>query len=103
MGEARPVGARVPGMWGDAGLREAALPALAGVVGRAHLLRFTATVPFYGEDFALYQQKARGVMFWLGVGVDGLPHSPDFQADEAAIAVGARAMAALLAARLATP
>jgi metal-dependent amidase/aminoacylase/carboxypeptidase family protein len=107
-GEPHPVGERLPGMFSDARLSEAALPVLAGVVGREHLVRFTATVPFNGEDFAYYQQKVRGAMFWLGVanpaaGINGLPHAPDFQADEAAIAVGARAMAALLAARLAAP
>jgi metal-dependent amidase/aminoacylase/carboxypeptidase family protein len=40
-------------------------------------------------------------MYWLGVanaekGFSGIPHSPDYVADEASIQVGARAMAAVL-------
>jgi metal-dependent amidase/aminoacylase/carboxypeptidase family protein len=93
-----PVAPFLPGMLSDARLSEAAVAPLASVVGRDHLVRVTATVPFNGEDFAYYQQAVPGAMFWLGV--NGLPHAPDFQADERAIAVGARAMAALLRARL---
>ena len=67
-----------------------------------------AALPFSGDDFALYVRQVRGAIFWLGVadpahGINGQPHSPDFQADERAIAVGARAMAALVRSRLAQP
>jgi hypothetical protein len=44
-------------------------------------------------------------MFYLGVanpeaGQGGVPHAPDFAADERAIGIGVRAMSGLLAARL---
>jgi metal-dependent amidase/aminoacylase/carboxypeptidase family protein len=95
----------LPGMMSDSRLSEAAVAPLAEVVGRDHLVRVTASVPFNGEDFAYYQREIPGAMFWLGVadpehGINGLPHSPDFQADERAIAIGARAMAMLLRRRL---
>lgn len=58
--------------------------------------------PYFGEDFAFYQQIIPGAMYWLGVsnadkGTVGAPHSPGYVADEAAILVGSRAMAAVLA------
>jgi metal-dependent amidase/aminoacylase/carboxypeptidase family protein len=45
-------------------------------------------------------------MFYLGVanpeaGLNGLPHSPDFAADERALGIGIRAMAGFLATWLA--
>jgi len=44
---------------------------------------------------------APGVMYWLGVsnsakGTTGMPHSPDYVADEGAILLGARTMAAVM-------
>lgn len=56
---------------------------------------------FNGEDFALWLQKIPGAMFILGVanperGIAGVPHSPDYDADERAINVGTRAMSLLL-------
>jgi metal-dependent amidase/aminoacylase/carboxypeptidase family protein len=96
----------LPGMFSDARLSEAAVEPLAATLGRDHVVRGTASAPFNGEDFAYYQREIPGAMFWLGVadpahGINGMPHSPDFQADERAIAIGARAMAALLRRRLA--
>ncbi|MCO8269325.1 M20/M25/M40 family metallo-hydrolase [Actinoplanes sp. TRM 88003] len=65
-----------------------------------------ASWPFNCEDFALFLDEAPGAMFYLGVadpeaGINGAPHSPDFAADEKAIAHGVRAMAGLLTHRLA--
>ncbi|NIM19891.1 MAG: amidohydrolase [Candidatus Latescibacteria bacterium] len=57
--------------------------------------------PYFSEDFAFYQQRIPGVMFFLGVsneaeGIFGLPHHPMFTVDEDAIAIGAKAMSMLL-------
>ena len=62
----------------------------------------------FSEDFARYQQHIPGAMYWLGVsnaerGTVGMPHSPDFVADEESILVGAKAMAAVLLDFLAKP
>jgi metal-dependent amidase/aminoacylase/carboxypeptidase family protein len=97
-----------PGMFNDAALSNAAVAPLASVIGAEHVMRATASLPFNGEDFALFLQRVPGAMFWLGVadpahGINGQPHSPDFQADERAIAIGARAMAAVIRARMAAP
>lgn len=58
-------------------------------------------VPAFSEDFGSFQALVPGVMFFLGVsnsgaGTAGLPHSPDFVADEGALAVGARAIGAAM-------
>jgi amidohydrolase len=57
--------------------------------------------PYFGEDFAFYQQIIPGALYWLGVsnsekGTVGMPHSPAYVADEESIMVGSRAMAAVL-------
>ena len=63
---------------------------------------------FSGEDFALWLQRAPGAMFLVGVanhdrGILGAPHFPDFDVDEAAIPIAARAMARVLWQRLSQP
>ena len=65
------------------------------------MLEINQITPFFGEDFAYYQQHVPGAMYWLGVsnsaaGTSGMPHTPDFVADEESIFVGAKAMAAVL-------
>lgn len=57
--------------------------------------------PIFSEDFGSLLLGIPGAMFWLGVanpekGISGMPHSPDQAVDEAAIVVGAKAMAAVL-------
>jgi len=64
-----------------------------------------AAYPFNGEDFAYFLHQVPGAMVYLGVanpeaGIHGIPHLPDFAADERAIGVGVRAMAGFLASRL---
>jgi metal-dependent amidase/aminoacylase/carboxypeptidase family protein len=64
-----------------------------------------AALPFNSDDFALFLRQVPGAMLYLGVanpeiGVNGIPHSPDFAADERAIGLGVRAMAGLLLRRL---
>jgi metal-dependent amidase/aminoacylase/carboxypeptidase family protein len=63
-----------------------------------------AAYPFNGEDFALFLHRVRGAMVLLGVanpaeGLNGLPHHPEFGADEGAIAIGVEAMAGFLVSR----
>ncbi|MFE9749494.1 M20 family metallopeptidase [Saccharothrix saharensis] len=66
---------------------------------------FPAAFPFNSEDFALFLRRVPGAMLYLGVanpeeGVNGVPHAPDFAADDRAIGVGVRAVAELLLHRL---
>ena len=58
-------------------------------------------IPAFSEDFGSFQEVVPGVMFFLGVsnpekGWVGMPHSPDYVADEESIFVGARSMVAVL-------
>ncbi len=64
-----------------------------------------AAYPFNGDDFAYFLHRVPGAMFYLGVanpeaGMSGVPHSPDFAADERAIGIGVRVMAGFLSVRL---
>jgi metal-dependent amidase/aminoacylase/carboxypeptidase family protein len=90
----------LPDVVNDSMLVHAAAGPLRSVVGDG-LLELNTVTPYFGEDFAYYQQLIPGAMYWLGVsnsglGYVGMPHSPDFMADEDAIFVGAKAMAAVL-------
>jgi amidohydrolase len=74
--------------------------ALQRVLGAESVIE-TGSSPYFGEDFAFYQQLIPGAMYWLGVsnsekGTVGMPHSPGYVADEASIQVGSRAMSAVL-------
>lgn len=64
-----------------------------------------AMYPFNGDDFAIFLQNVPGAMFYPGVadpsaGINGAPHTPDFAADDRAIAIGVRTMAGFLASRV---
>lgn len=94
-----------PSMVSDTGVTADAAQAVAEVIGSENVLTLRAQHAFSGEDFALYLQRIPGAMFLLGVGneergVLGAPHFPDFDADEAAIQVGTRAMSVALWQRL---
>jgi amidohydrolase len=86
-------------------LSETAAAYLRDTIGTQAVIMLHAAFPFNGEDFALFLQRVPGAMFFLGVanpsaGCNGVPHSPDFAADERAIGIGVRAMAGLLSNRL---
>lgn len=91
----------LPDMINDADLVRASLDPIRSVVGDDGLILVNAATPYFGEDFAFFQQEIPGAMYWLGVsnteeGIVGMPHSPGFVADEEAIMVGARTMVAVL-------
>ena len=75
------------------------------VLGYEHVTQYRASSPFNGEDFAVFLQRAPGVMLLLGVadyaqGRLGIPHQPDFIADEAAIEVAIIASTAVILSRI---
>lgn len=91
----------VPDMVNDPELVRSTLETIRAVVGPDGLLEINQVTPQFSEDFARYQQHVPGAMYWLGVanselGYNGMPHSPGFVADEEAIFVGAKTMAAVL-------
>ena len=81
------------------------LPAIAGALGAGATVEIASIIPVFSEDFGSFQERVPGVFFFLGVsnpanGTVGMPHSPGYVADEGAILVGARAMAAVILDRL---
>lgn len=90
-----------PAMRNDRPVIERAKPTLVEAAGAGNVIPIDATHLFNGEDFALWLQRAPGAMFVIGVanpelGIAGVPHSSDYDADERAITVGTRAMSLLL-------
>jgi metal-dependent amidase/aminoacylase/carboxypeptidase family protein len=95
-----------PAMVNSVELSTAAGRYLSAASGPESVLWARASWPYNCEDFALFLNEAPGAMFYLGVadaasGMNGAPHTLDFAADERAIGHGVRAMAGLLADRLA--
>jgi amidohydrolase len=91
----------LPGVENDPARVEAAVLRLRPELGveRVHLL--DDVVPVFSEDFGFFLDEVPGAMFFLGVanaaqGIVGMPHTPDYVADEEAIFVGARAMTVVL-------
>ncbi len=75
--------------------------AIRSVVGDEGLVVSEGVPALFSEDYGSFQDEFPGVMYWLGVsnpekGTVGMPHSPQYVADEEAIQVGARAMTTVL-------
>jgi metal-dependent amidase/aminoacylase/carboxypeptidase family protein len=93
----------VAGVTNDAQLTDAAIGTITRVTG--HQPVTPRLVPAFSEDFGSFQDRVPGVFFFVGVSnaakkIVGMPHSPDYVADEDAIAFAARTMAAVLLDRL---
>lgn len=91
----------VPGVTNDPELVRQAQESAASVVGPDGVTLLNTVNPAFSEDFGSFQQEVPGVMFFLGVsnpdeGWVGMPHAPDYVADEESIFIGARAMSAVL-------
>jgi metal-dependent amidase/aminoacylase/carboxypeptidase family protein len=73
--------------------------------GHGRVRTMYASVPFRGEDFALFLDRLPGTYTYLGVRAPGAgiessyPHLATFTPDEGAIGFGTRAMAGWLATR----
>jgi amidohydrolase len=91
----------VAGVTNDSTLEAHAGAAIRAALGDSAAVAVGTAPPAFSEDFGSFQEQVPGVMYFLGVGAAGMPHSPGYVADEAAILVGARAMLAVLLERLA--
>ena len=96
----------IAGIDNDPELTRRAVASVRAALGADAVLPIEAVVPAFSEDFGSFQDEVPGTFFFLGVanaerGWAGMPHSPDFVADEEAIFVGARAMLAVLLDQLA--
>lgn len=96
----------IAGIDNDPELTRRAVASVRAALGADAVLPIEAVVPAFSEDFGSFQDEVPGTFFFLGVanperGWAGMPHTPDFVADEEAIFVGARAMLAVLLDQLA--
>lgn len=89
-----------PGVTNDAALFGASKAHLIALLGKDAFIDLQAPPKGFSEDFGAFQALMPGVFFFLGIGADGMPHSPGFVADEGAIPFGIRAMAAVVLGRL---
>lgn len=91
----------MPDVINDRQLVRQSLPALRAVISEEDFLEIKAGYPFNCEDFAFYLKHLPGAMFWLGAanperGMHARLHTSNFDVDEGCIAVGVRAMSAVL-------
>lgn len=91
----------IPDVNNDATLVEAADAVIREVSGESAVYGIDAPTPSFSEDFAFFQERIPGAMFFLGVsnadeGIVGMPHQPSFMVDEDAIAFGVRTMSLVL-------
>lgn len=89
------------GVTNDLTLEQQSRIPIRAVLGDASHIELTTVPTLFSEDFGLFQEEVPGVMYFLGVsnaekGWVGMPHSPDYVADEEAIFAGAKAMAAVM-------
>ena len=89
------------GVTNDSTLVARANAAIAARLGPGAVVPVEGVPPAFSEDFGAFQDKAPGVMYFLGVsnpeaGTVGMPHTPAYVADDGAILVGVRAMTAVL-------
>jgi len=90
----------IAGVTNEPGLVEAANLSARRVLGDEAVVMLQSMTPAFSEDFGSFQEDVPGAMYFLGVsnaerGWVGIPHSPNYVADEEAIFVGARTMAAV--------
>jgi amidohydrolase len=91
----------IAGIDNDPELVRRATAAAESALGAGSMIPIDVVPPAFSEDFGSFQALVPGVMFYIGVsnaekGTVGTPHTPNYVADEEAIFVGARAMAAVL-------
>lgn len=95
------------GVVNDPILMERSNTAIDAALGKGTTVSVPVAPLIFSEDYGSFQEQVPGVFWFLGVsnaekGWVGMPHTPGYVADEAAILVGARAMIAVLLDRLRT-
>ena len=91
----------IAGVDNDPALVKSATASVEAVLGAGSVTPLPALVPAFSEDFGSFQDVVPGAFFFLGVsnpekGIVGMPHTPNYAADDEAIFVGARSMGAVL-------
>ncbi|HBY64288.1 MAG TPA: amidohydrolase [Solibacterales bacterium] len=83
----------------DPALTNSTIPELEAVLGKGNAVKVEPQMG--AEDFAYFQKRIPGVMYWLGIankarGITAMIHTADFDADEDALVVGVKAMSNVL-------
>jgi amidohydrolase len=91
----------IAGVDNDPDLVARAAAVVQSALGEGSVTVLDIVVPAFSEDFGSFQALVPGAFFFLGVsnpekGIVGMPHTPNYAADDEAIFVGARAMGAVL-------
>ncbi|NNE68775.1 MAG: amidohydrolase [Rhodothermales bacterium] len=97
--------AAIAGVTNDSALVARSRAALSALAPDIIVAPITQVIPAFSEDFGSFQRHVPGMMFFLGVsnpenGIRGMPHAPDYVADDGAIAVGARTILTSLLAEM---
>jgi metal-dependent amidase/aminoacylase/carboxypeptidase family protein len=92
-----PVPPTLPDMHSDSVLARRAIAPIEQAIGEGQVRIMYASIPYFGEDFAVFLEEIPGAMFFLGVGnaekgIRAANHSPDYDVDEEGIVVGTKAM-----------
>ncbi len=90
-----------PPLRNDGALVSEVLPVLRELLGPERVLSFRDPYPYSHEDLALYAARIPTALLWLGTanaarGIPSLLHTPDYDVDEDALVVGAKALTAML-------
>jgi metal-dependent amidase/aminoacylase/carboxypeptidase family protein len=98
----------IAGVTNDSTLVARGNQAIRRLLGDDAVVHTEGAPPAFSEDFGSFQSEVPGVMYFLGVsnaaaGTVGMPHTDAYVADDAAILVGVRSMAAVLVDRLGEP
>jgi metal-dependent amidase/aminoacylase/carboxypeptidase family protein len=91
----------MPGIQNNAAVTRNAVASIRAELGEGAADYSTTVIPAFSEDFGHMQALAPSTFFFIGVsnserGWVGMPHTPNYVADEEAIFVGARAMARVM-------
>lgn len=94
-----------PTIQNDPQLTKTAIKLLENAFGKGNVVMNYGQVPFFNDDFAYFQQKTRGVYFFLGgsnleKGMIAMNHAPNFMVDEECMRTGINAFSMLLLKRL---
>lgn len=90
----------------DEVLAHAAMKSISGVYGAQSVIPLYGVPPLpFSDDFAYFQEQVPGVYFFLGVsnsqkGIAGMPHTPNFEADEESIRTGVNYFSSMIIERL---
>lgn len=90
----------------DAALTTGTMKSIASIYGPQSVIPLYGVAPLqFSDDFAYFQKAVPGVYYFLGVsnmekGIAGMPHTPNFEADEEAIRTGVNYFSSMIIERL---